>query len=675
MPIRWTVPTVIISVSVHALVSLGMSAAVWAEDEDETDEGSQEVSTVVVETVERPTLQRDDRRFGSAMTTRVDTSDLAFWGRGLAEALEGVGGVGVQRSSSAGQPAWLSVRGGNPRQVAVELDGLRLNAPVGTGMDVGQMMTGGLSSADMMRGSAAAIHGGGASTGALRLNPAEAGGEGIEIRGHGSAGSFGSAAVGSSISVGDESMGLRLYGGLRQSEGDFDFVDDQGRERERINNHHRRLSTGGTAHVERGGHRLRLTGLWEEGEGGSPGPSEFQESYDGASVEDHRRLMTLRWEGQGLYEEGSRALDAYATAGVQDRRHHHRNEESFLGGELSEQDSREQTAAVTGGLEGLWGSHLLRLDVEGRIEDYQGRQDNGFEGPSTLEARRHTVSASVADEWLVAGERLSLLGALRMEATLGDGEARNQLYPLVPAAGAIGHLHRALELRANLARTFREPHFDELYLETDAVRGNPDLEAEEGWHGDVGLRVGSDEDRAVIQGAYFYRHIDSTILFLPASAYHFEAQNLRDARAQGAEIQAHVAPWERLQVGLNYTYTRAGFRGEGNSNAQLPGRPRHRYGVEPRVDLGTISERGGGVEMGLHGRLTGRSTVNLDNFGQLQNRRAATVDMGVEFDVGETMRVAGAVRNILDHRRAQDSLHRPLPGRSLFVSMEMRHGY
>ena len=649
------------------LMIAGLSAEVWAA-EDGAESEEEAPSAVVVETVEQSQVQRDDRRFGSALSTRLDTASLARRGQGLAEALGAVSGVSVQRSSSAGQPAWLSVRGGNPRQVAVEMDGLRLNAPVGTGVDVGQMMTEGLGSVDMIRGSAAAIYGGGASTGALRLNPAQAPVEGLEMRAHGSAGSFGSAAVGSSLSVADRRMGLRLYGAMRESEGDFDFVDDEGREMARVNNHHRRFSAGGTAHLEEGAHRLRLTGMWEEGQGGSPGPSEFQEAYDQASVDDHRRLATLRWERRGGGD-----VDGYATLGVQDRRQHHRNDESFLGGELSEQVGRERALAATGGLEGMWGSHLWRLDVEGRLEDYQGRQDNGFEGASTLAARRHTVAASVADEWLVADERLSLLGALRLESTLGSGEARSEVHPPMPAVGAIARMHRRLEARANLARTFRQPHFDELYLQTDHLRGDPDLAAEEGWHGDVSLAVG-DEERALVQGTYFYRHIASTILFLPASAYHFEARNLRDARAQGAEIQAHVAPWERLSLGANYTYTRAGFRAEGMPTSQLPGRPRHRFHVKPSLALGQITSRGGGVEMSLEGRVDGRGTVNLDNFGQLNNQRAVTADVGAEVDVAQRVRVVGAVRNIFDHRRAQDSLHRPLPGRVLFMSMEVRHG-
>ncbi len=657
-----------LSAAISALCLLSWSGDLAADDEPGADDDGDEIT---VRTVDTATSQRDDERFASAMTTRLDTRDLSFRAESLDHALMRVSGVYARRDSSFGQPAQLSVRGGNSRQMVVELDGLRLSAPAGVGFDAGQMMSDGIESVDVFRGSGAAIYGGGAVTGAMRLNPARSPDDGWELKGRTMVGSFGTTAMSVAAGTGEEKRGFRLHGAARQSSGDFDFVDDQGVEHRRINNDHRRFGFGGTGHIEEGTHRLRVTGMWEGGDAGSPGPSEFQRSLQDARVDDHRGLATFRWEGQQIWESSKSVVDAHLSAGAQQRSYRYNNQESPLTREPFESRATERSVAMTGGLAALIGSsHLARVDAEGRFETYDGALIAPRE--EQLQAFRRTAAISAADEWLLAGERLSLIAAVRAEASDDTNADTAQVEPFLPAAGAIARLHERLELRANLARTFRRPDFDELYLQTDGMRGNPDLLPERAWVADAGFRLGDSADPLVVEVAGFTHSIDSTILFLPVSAHLFEAQNLRGATSRGIEASARLKAHERWRLDTGYTLTRATLNRDSEVSPQLPGQPRHRVVVESKVDvtdwafLSTLP----GVE--LTSAFHYRSRVNLDNFGSLQNPRALRVDAGAVVDVTTRIRSGLILHNIFDHRRAQDSLHRPLPGRAIYMSMELR---
>ncbi len=643
-----------------------------AAESDVSEGGESKDGELTVRTVERETLQRDDERFASGHSTRVGVDDLYFRGQTLGDALGRVTGTYVRSESSFGQPAFLSVRGGNSRQTVVELDGLRLSSSAGHGFDAGQMMTGGLESADIIRGSGAAVYGGGAVTGAVRLNPAMPPEDGWEITGQSSVGSFGSTAVNADAGVGDEVMGLRLHGGVRQSRGDFDFVDDQGTEHRRINNDHQRVGFGTTGRLERGDDHFRLTGRWESGDAGSPGPSEFQQSFQSARVDDDRQLATLRWDRREALQSSSIIVDTHATAGVQQRSYRYRNEEGFMTREPFESHSTQRVLSTTGGAAALIGnSHLARVDVEGRRESYEAQIETSNE--AGISATRHTAMGSVSDEWLLFDDHLSLIAAVRAELSEDSNRSSATIEPFLPALGAITRVHRRLEFRANMARTFRNADFDELYLETEGVRGDPTLEPEQAWTADAGIQLGAGDDPLSVRGAYFTHFIDSTILFLPVSAHLFEAQNLHDATSRGVEAAMRAQIGDRWALSGGYTLTRATLgASSGASPTQLPGQPRHRIAVDSAFDIAGLAIFANLPETSISTALHYRSRVNLDNFGNLQNPGVLRLDMGATSRISDWLRAGLHIQDILDQNGAYDRLHRPLPGRAMLVSIEVQ---
>ncbi|RAL20719.1 hypothetical protein DL240_15490 [Lujinxingia litoralis] len=635
-------------------------------------------STLRARTVSRERSARDDARHPSGFVTRVQTESCCAQPPSLGEVLEQVEGVQLSRSSSPGQPAYVAIRGGSPRQLVVYLGGLRLSTPAGLGFDVGQFGVAGLASADVFRGGAAVVHGAGALTGSVQLNPrAPASGVAGELRL--SAGSFGSAGAQAAVSAANARGGLRLHAGVRRARGDFGFVDHQGVEQGRLNNDHQRFSGGGSARLKVGEGALHLTAMVEDGEGGSPGPSEFQRAFEQARVEDDRRLANLRWETQGGHAVG---WQVHADVGLQDRRWAYENPRGHMSLEPVASSSRHQTLAAS--LEGrlFAGRHIAGLSAAAGAERYRAA-----EGAASLGAERLSAALALSDEWLLADERLSLVGALRMELlreVSTEAAFEPRVYaPLTPALGVIGRVHRRLEVRANLARTFRAADFDERFLTTEAVRGNPDLEPERAWAMDAGLRLRLSPGTATgpqaleLGATYFRNEIDEMILFLPVSAYVYQAQNLSGARAHGLESTLSWAPVAGLRLEGSYTLTRAYLKVDqgAGSPAQLPHQPRHRAHLRASFTVGGLFGAGAWLEEArVQATARYRSRVALDNFGSLHSPGALHLDLGARAQLGREVRLGVEVQNLLNERRAQDFLQRPLPGRAFFVSVELRSG-
>ncbi|RVU42133.1 TonB-dependent receptor [Lujinxingia sediminis] len=653
---------------IEVLASLAQASS---EDEGESDDDEGGEDTLRGRTVVGDRSAREDARHPSGFVTRVRLGESVAASETLGASLEQVEGVQLSRASSPGQPAYVSVRGGSPRQLVVYLDGLRLSSPAGLGFDVGQLGVGGLASADVFRGGAAVVHGAGALTGSVQLNPRMPT-PGVRASARLSAGSFGSAGAQAAFGVGGRRAGLRLHLGVRRSEGDFGFVDNQGIVQARRNNDHRRFGGGATGVLKVGdGGELRLTTLVEEGAGGSAGPSEFQRSFELARVDDHRRLASLRYTFEG------ERWQAHADLGAQDRAYRYENARGHMTLEHVEAHSRQQTVAATGGARLFAGAHLLNFSGELRAERYEAA-----DGAATLGAERLNAALALSEEWLLAGDTLSLVGALRGEVLReqgSDSSMDSRVYaPVVPAIGAIWRAHPRLEARANLAKTFRAPHFDELYLSTEAVRGNPDLLPEEAVVVDAGLRLrlgpGANSKALELGAAYFHNAIGQMILFLPISAYVYQAQNLSGARAHGVEATLGWAPFGRVRLDGSYTLTRAYLTiDQGGIPAQLPHQPRHRAFLRATLDLGglvsTETFRTFLSDARLQATARYRSRVQLDNFGSLQSPGALRLDLGGRASLGGGLSLGVEVQNVLNDRRAQDFLQRPLPGRAFFISL------
>jgi outer membrane receptor protein involved in Fe transport len=650
---------------------------------DEKSKEDQENQQNQVKTVSPKEKSVDDRRFPSGFVTRVEVDDETRHGRDLADALERVAGVSVQRTSSFGRPAFASVRGGNPRQLAVSLNGMRISAPAGIGFDVGSLSLAGIDSADVFRGSAGTVHGAGALSGALDLRsslPDDA--EGWRASGTALAGSHQTYGGQAHTALAGESYAARLDAGWRQSEGDFDFVDPQGTTHRRINNDHQQLSLLAAGRVDVGEERLESLVMYQRGSGGAPGPSEYQTQFEQARLSQDRLIGQLGWKRRDLAVGEWGALDARAMAGFQRRDADYENPHVFPGDSQVNDSSTLHTFEVDAQTSTFFAfGDILHVALEGRQEAYEATNraaDATAVEISTTEATRRTLAAGVSNELLLADDAVSLVAGLRAEivaeTTRTETEGRSWT-PIIPSAGVIWRAHKWLGFKTNLARTFRAPDFDELYLDMVGIRGNPDLEPERAISFDAGVRLGSEQGPVALEGVYFRNAIEQSIYFVVENAYLFRAANLGSGTSQGVEATLSVRPAERFDMVASYTLTDARLDGMAEG-VGMPDQPVHQTALRAEFEMAGLAMAGleDLASLTLFGQASWRSRIYMDTFGNISNAPFWTADLGASIEPVDWVEVGVNARNLADNRSGVGSLQRPLPGRAFYGSVTVEFG-
>jgi outer membrane receptor protein involved in Fe transport len=601
----------------------------------------------------------EDPRFAAGSVTSLPLDDLAP-GASLADAMLAAPGVAIQRQSSYGQPAFLSVRGGTPRQLVVLLNGVHVRLPVGLGFDLGSMGAEALSQAALWRGPAAAIFGAGALTGALELRTWQPDAQGWTARARSAGGSFGTWELGGRASAADGPWHAAASASWRASAGDFAFVDEQGSAHQRLNNDHTRLQSMGAAGWSDGQTQAQLVALYERGEAGVAGPGEFQRALGGARGADQRLVGAASVRARDLAAGAWGAMDGEAALGLHWRAQRYQNPRTILGGGALHTSST--LLGVEASAQPMWTfrtvQNFLVARAEGRVEGYTGLSD--APGAVDIEATRWTGAVGVVDEQLWGD--LSLMAALRAERV--EDEVRGFTL-MTPALGARYQAARWLVLRASAAQTARAPDLDELYLREETVRGFDGLRPETARSAEVGVRMGRARDVWGLELTGFVRRTDDLILFLPVTSYLFEATNLARSDAHGAEICARLAPHPRTSLRGAYTWTQA--RLDGVAGLPVPGQPQHRAQLRAEADAGRLARWL--PDAMLYTLLDARSPIALDAFGRQENPALVTLDAGLRVSPFGWFTLGIEGKNLFDVRTGVDSLQRPLPGRALYVSL------
>lgn len=621
------------------LASLGPSLVAQADDQ----------------TAKTTTKRIEDPRLPSGFVSSVDLSQQVGLDNGLAERVAQMPGVTVRQQSTTGQPAYIQVRGGQPRQLVVLLNGLRIKVPGGLGFDLGSLSSVGLTSMELYRGGAGAIFGAGALTGALNLTiepPRRFLGTRLMLaQSMGSFGYWRTAAQG--VVAPSKHSAATFAAQYRQAEGDFPFVDRQGKADTRVNNDHRNVQVLGATRWRKGPNQWRVHALFNQGSMGVPGPSEFQRRFAGARLSQRRLMTGVSWSRRDALRGDWGAMDMHFASGIQWQNQLYRNPSAFLGGGPFSNESQAFIA------EAQWRTQwyfkdmgFLTAQLELRRESFGQTQ---LDSDVRLDATRKTGAGALSYEHAWWDNKISLIGVLRVEGV--DNQPTIQPNLFLPAIGAMVQVSPMLKLKANVARTARVPDFDELYLNVETVRGDASLTPESAWVIDAGA-IAQPHKSLSLEAVIFGQKIDDVILFVPRTAYLVQATNIGEATQYGAELQLAWQPHQRVRVDGGYTWTVAQL--DNTLRTPYPNQPEHQ--ASGRM-LWSILPKGAWLDRAdLMLRWRWRSKIYLDNFARLENNSVHLLGLGL--DLGRrawTMRVD--IRNVLDARGVLDGLQRPLPGR------------
>ena len=593
----------------------------------------------------------DDPRHPTATGTRLVLEAPFADTRELSERLGDVTGVHPRRTSY-GQTAFATIRGSSTRQVHVEWEGLELSPPFGPGFDFGGSTLLGFDEVIVWRGPAATFRGSGAVAGALEFRTRHLQKPGTRFVGSALGGSFGTLAGSADLAVASEDVSTRVAVAGRRSDGAFPFEDDQGDVALRVNNAHARRALFGSSEVRRGRTTIRGTAIVDGGQRGTPGQSEFQNRFTRATLEDDRQVGLLRVERRNAVRLADSPVDGFAVGGVQRKNLVYTNPEPFLGGEPITEDADSLAIAAKTGATGWFERSVIRAEVDGRSESWRDTR---------VDVMRASAGVGASYEHTIVDGRWLLFGSGRAE--LVEGVAPQAL----PAVGSRWTLSDALSLSVNAGRTFRAPDLDELYLRTETLSGNSELEPERAWVGDATISWRAEHVGARVTG--FTQQVDEAILFLPVSAYRIEATNIAGTAAYGAEVSGRVEVG-KATADAGYTATHATFRGTGDP---VPLQPAHRGFLRLAGDASLPDDHPWRVapDVSVWTRADARSRIHLDTFGNQSARGYVFWDVGVTFG-GPSWDFTLHGRNLLDDAGAVDALQQPLPGRSFWASFLWR---
>jgi vitamin B12 transporter len=521
-------------------------------------------ATTVTAPSPAPSTPRED---SSAAASVIVPSESPRAYDDLGTLLLEVPGVVVARTGSTTELASLALRGSNPDEVLIYVDGVPLNIAEGGGIDISTLPLGDVERVEVYRGTTPLAFGEAALGGVVSITTRTPGATRVQARA--AVGSFGTMF--GDLSAGGRVGRLRLYlgGHVYSSTGDYPFVyaprsafpADQVRD---IRRNDDALEGNGVLRLALtlNGRRTLSLGMIGFGrEQGLPGPLPPPSVPATARFHSGRGLGYLRYESRDDLGPGGR-LSAQAFVSVERDRVIDPAGDIFSQGPLIAHETTISTGltAYASQAVGEWGR--AAAIVEARRETYN--PDNELD-PTMSGAPARRLVAMAGGELDLRWSRLDLhvIPSARVELMSdvvtgvgGNGMAVPAAPPVFRALpiyrlGLVRPLTESATFKGNIGRYERAPSFLELYGNgNDRLLGDPGLLPERGTNADLALWI----DREGPWGALLSRTTafgalaNDLIYWLRSSGGPSRAENLTSARIYGLEQELRATLGRHLRL-------------------------------------------------------------------------------------------------------------------------------
>jgi iron complex outermembrane receptor protein len=641
--------------------------------------------TVVVPVPEPMPAPREDRIASGSVVLPSD-SPRAY--DDLGTLLMEVPGVTTTRTGALGSLTLISLRGSNPDQVRIFVDGIPLNLAEGGAVDVSTLPLGDVERVEVYRGQSPLAFGQSALGGIISITTRTPGTPSLAARaGTGSFGAyFGDASAGGHVGR------LRLYVGAHalRSLGDYPYPSDNGTPLNpaddgtvtRTNNDLRQADGTLRAALDLPGRRtLSLGAFGFARDHGLPGPHVAQTHL--VRFKTARALGGLRYESRDDLGEGGRlSAQLYASW----TRDHYLDPDGELSpGAWDTRDTTKVAGAVATASRPVATWLRLAAVTEGRVETFLPT-NLADAMPVGVEARRLVGVGGLETTFRWPWARLDIIPSARVEALSDVVTGRDpllltnrpadppisRLLPVLRLAAA-RQLGDHVELKGNVGSYARAPSFFELFAGSGRFQGNPALVPEHGTNADLALTVDlavAEHLRLSSRTAAFGARVDDLIEWEHDLYGHARPHNVGAARILGAEQELRVSlgAWARLC--LQGTYLQAldrsgmpAFEGK-----QLPYRPRWQGYARPEL-VRLPLPRAASIDVGafVDGAVAGEIYDDRANVVALPTRLMVGAGVSVERPCWGLRAVLSA-QNLTDER-SWDIYYWPIPGRTLFFAL------
>ena len=508
--------------------------------------------------------------------------------RTVGEIIHRVAGVEISQNGPRGSLAIPRIRGSEPAQVLVLLDGRRINDAQLALYDLNSLPVAKeeIERIEVLRGGASALYGTDAMGGVIHI---------ITKRASKTPSTYVSASLGR--------FDTQEYAlSHRWKPGAFGYgltITREASDGYRPNSDYENLILGGELSYEPAPHsEIRFAARSIRKEIGTPNTIQFPDPDD--RQKDNNVLLDLSYQGkwtpelnlsfkgfQNIYrmtfDPGSRGTFSFGPPFL------HKN--YATGGDL--------LASYA------WGTrHLL----SGGTEVIQDRVNS-----SSIGIHRATRGAFYLQDEVEIAKPVS--------ATVGFRYDLHSIYEeqFNPRVGLLFRLPAEVRIRTSVARAFRAPTFNDLFWPDDGFTvGNPNLTPERAWSYEVGgeRKFG---DLFTIKAAGFYRRVKDLIVWqFDSDIFKYTPRNINSAKIWGAEAELTFYPAKNLAIPLNYSFVYPRDEGTGGP---IPFRPKHIFNAG--VDYTT--------SFGLKGSLRGRYVQYYLNQNTTFNRDSFVLDAKVAY--------------------------------------------
>ena len=306
----------------------------------------------------------------------------------------------------------------------------------------------------------------------------------------------------------------------------------------------------------------------------------------------------------------------------------------------------------------VWRDDHLRLVVDTNV------QGTFSTVAGVVDRTDFAVDGSIGGDFDVGVGHLlvSIAGTMRTVIDVGDGNERQQL--ALPAGRArlglarnIGDSTRATVF-VGVAHSSRAPTLDERFAPRGFVNGSADLRPERGSDVEVGGSVAV--DHVVVSATGFASQLDDTIVYVNKNAFEVAPDNTGAARRVGLDLGGHWSPFEYVRIDVTTSLLSSFVTA---TAAPLPTAPP--YALRTALHLG---DQRGFFEAVVVGRGAAPTTI----FGTLPSPAYGLLNLMVRVPLNDALALIATVDNALDVTSARDSNLLPLPGRLVFVGLEVR---
>jgi outer membrane cobalamin receptor len=660
--------TTVLGLLVGWRLVLGARAA-RAEPPSEPPPLERTTPTVTVEAVRPEPLPEDPTSF----TRVIEVDRYEGENQSVDDLVERVPGVQVRRFGGPGEPSELSIRGSSPQEVVVLLDGVRLNSAQSGSVDLSTIPSELIDRIEVSRGGGSVQTGSDAIGGVVNVitkHPSAQPHTSLFVAG----GSWDTWQWGGTQSgrLGPAELMIG-YDGFR-TDGDWKFqplqsnIPDPVGSIERINNQNEQQAGLFGLGAELSEHvRVDVRDSLFYGDAGVPGlelpaGGETRGQSDSATRRRTRNVASLRFAGTDL---APLSLDADLLLFHRYDRVHFRDPSPPPPDETPvDSDDRNSSLGARGGVQiefgPAWSTQRASLGIEGRRDALVAKAAEDHD--------RNVVGVFLQDD-MRFWDRLRIVPGLRFDDTQGFGSE------WIPRVGISLDVLPWLRLQGNAERSYRVPNFDELYLDEDFLRGNPNLEPEDAIDLDLGARaalatLGPLRD-VFVEAVGFRNDVDNTIVFETIDQV-VVAQNIPNALLYGVELSAGGGlRWLAIDGSWTYLHTEVQSTG-----GPLPGRPK--YEAHLRAELAPFDGA-----LALVGELQYRDEIPLNRGGRAFVSSATVYDATLIWRATRTRWIGERLpwlsdltlslicANVTD-QSVRDAQGFPQPGRSFTLRAELR---